>query len=285
MSLQRMIDKTLPVRKAAFRFLDRRGLRGVLGGGVSVYSLLRRGRGVWVTPENGLWVHRFADGYLVNRVIDTTLLETIDYVARDTFLHGLTVSPGDVVVDVGAGVGTEVLTFSRLAGPGGRVLAIEAHPETARALQRTVMLNRLRQVEVIAAAATAKECELSITDDEDHIKSQVRSDASSGAHRVPGRPLATLLRERGIERIDLVKMNIEGAELDALRGMGAALANVRQVAISCHDFLAPESAPHDWRRTFDGVRELLSDAGFELWTREADERPWVRHTWYGRRRT
>jgi hypothetical protein len=75
-------------------------------------------------------------------------------------------------------------------------------------------------------------------------------------------------------------MNIEGAELVALRGLGAELKNVRNVVIGCHDFLADETGDESYR-TKEDVRALLLAAGFVVVGRENDPRPWARDYLYG----
>jgi hypothetical protein len=54
-----------------------------------------------------------------------------------------TLSPGQVFVDVGANVGYFTLLGGQLVGPGGRVVAVEAHPGLAELLRRNVIMNGL----------------------------------------------------------------------------------------------------------------------------------------------
>jgi len=98
---------------------------------------------------------------------------------------------------------------------------------------------------------------------------------------VPLRTLDDVLKEHGIEQIDLLKMNIEGAELSALHGMPRLLRHVRQAVIACHDFLA--ETPGGPPPTKTAVRRLLVQAGFEVQGR-VDERPYVADFLYAVRR-
>ena len=72
-------------------------------------------------------------------------------------------------------------------------------------------------------------------------------------------PLDGLCEERGIREVAWVKMNIEGAERDALRGMERMAPHVQHLTISCHDFLGTE-----WGRTKDFVVEWLESHGFTV---------------------
>jgi hypothetical protein len=70
-------------------------------------------------------------------------------------------------------------------------------------------------------------------------------------------------------------MNIEGAERQAIQGMGTVLANTRHVCISCHDFLADDGGPEELR-TKDFVRDFLVERGFRVITRDDAPDPWTR---------
>jgi hypothetical protein len=87
-------------------------------------------------------------------------------------------------------------------------------------------------------------------------------DAAVG-ERVPARSLDSLFDELGLERVDLLKMNIEGAEVDALTGMARHRRDIRNVAISCHDFLAERGGSPKFR-TRSKVIELLEQWGFRI---------------------
>src|SRR4030095_12023579 len=65
---------------------------------------------------------------------------------RLAFFWGFQPTRGDVIVDVGAGVGEETLPFSRAVGDEGTVFCIEAHPRTFRCLQKLIHYNRLHNV-------------------------------------------------------------------------------------------------------------------------------------------
>jgi hypothetical protein len=66
-----------------------------------------------------------------------------------------------------------------------------------------------------------------------------------------------------IERIDFLKMNIEGAERLAIQGMARTLERTAAVCICCHDFLA-DSSGDESLRTQTVVVRFLRESGFEL---------------------
>ena len=188
---------------------------------------------------------------------------------------------GDVVFDIGAGVGGEVRLLSRLVGPTGRVVSVEAHPRTYGFLRRTIELNRLSNVTSLPVALAGVSGTVYLDNDsENHIANGLVG-REAGGMAVPGCTLAELMDRVGVDRIDLLKMNIEGAELAVLRAAAHdCLHRVRNVVISCHDFKA-EATGAAWQRTFAPVRDLLTAAGFVLRSRPDDHRPWIRHYLYG----
>jgi FkbM family methyltransferase len=204
-----------------------------------------------------------------------------DVLARDVFLQEYTPSTGDVVVDIGAGVGWELNLFSRLVGPSGRVVAVEADPETFRWLERRRELNGLSNVAAIQAAVTAEPGEVLISSEGFHEEHRLVD--SGPGHRVRALTLDGLLAEHEISRLDFLKMNIEGAERLALVGMDASAKSVRNLAVSCHDYMADRGGDGSMR-THAFVRDLLLRHGFELVERRADDdRDWARSYLYARR--
>jgi FkbM family methyltransferase len=189
--------------------------------------------------------------------------------ARDIFMQEYTPSAGDVVVDVGAGMGWELNLFSRLVGPSGRVLALEADPDTFLWLQRRRDLNGLANVTALQAAVADAPGELLISSEGDHETHRLVS--AGPGHRVPALTLADLAAEHDLARIDFVKMNIEGAERLALPGMEAIAGSVRNLAVSCHDYMADRGGD-DSMRTRAFVQDFLVGHGFEVRERRADDR-------------
>lgn len=150
--------------------------------------------------------------------------------ASDALLRGATpeghvfnmfkkyVSVGDVVVDVGANIGFHTFSLASLVGPTGKVFAVEADIMNAACLRRSVQESGLENVVVIPAAAsdTTGLIPLMSTDMTNNIFS----------HQTSGEQVSVAVGVRlddlGLPQgVKLVKMDIEGAELLALRGMDA----------------------------------------------------------------
>ncbi|MEV0004993.1 FkbM family methyltransferase [Micromonospora sp. NPDC050980] len=269
------------VRRQLTDLLIRRGPRLVALAGSVRLSMRHRTR-CRVRYDHGDWIFRYPEGTVVNTSLMHTPPAAEDRIVADLFLHGYRPRPGDTVLDLGAGVGGEVRLFSRLVGPHGRVVAVEGHPRTFRCLRRAVALNGLANVTLVPCAVVDEPGTVRLDEhDQTHLRNALTRDGRGGVE-VPGRTLAEIMSTLDLDRVDLLKMNIEGAELPALRGSSDALRHVRNLAVSCHDFLA-DGPGREWQRTFEGVTEVLREAGFTIRTRPDDPRPWVPYYVYASR--
>lgn len=204
---------------------------------------------------------------LISRVapIETGAWEFWDYLP----------GPGDVAMVLGAGLGNEVSTVARLVGPSGRVYAFEAHPATFAHLVRLCQVNRWANVEPVHAAITDRSGTVTISDDESFATNDIWRDEGI---EVDACSLDDFVRDRDIARVDLIAMNIEGAERLAVDGMASLAPLVRHASISCHDFIGVEE-----KATKAYVRAALLDLGFALRERSDHPHPVVRHVLYASR--
>jgi FkbM family methyltransferase len=253
--------------------------RTALSGLAVAYIAARRRRRCRVLAVDGHWVHEWSTGVVTDLIMTSRPPEAWDDDTRDVALHRYVPLPGDTVIDVGAGVGHETRLLSRLVGAEGRVIAIEANPRVHACLVDMVARNRLTNVTCVPLAVGDRAGSVTFADSDDHLGNAV---TSGGTVAVDVTTLDALAVELDLDRIAFVKMNIEGAEAAALRGMSASLGRVQSVCISCHDFLADTGADPSVRTKAE-VTALLQGAGFTLTTRD-DARPWIADYVYGERR-
>lgn len=126
---------------------------------------------------------------------------------------------GAVFVDAGANIGAYSVPASRQVGPGGRVVAFEAHPVTYAYLARNVAQNGLGNVVALNNALGSKSGWVEM----DYQRSNPGESHVAAGHKptAPRVELVTLddtLARLGIARIDYLKIDVEGYELEVLRG-------------------------------------------------------------------
>ncbi len=240
---------------------------------------------------DGMWVRRvgphfFPDPDLMNVAEpnwDRWAKQAVKHLrdADDYWFHVYKPQPGDIIVDIGAGRGEDVFAFSRAVGPTGCVWAIEPHPTSFAILEKFCALNGLSNVTTLNYACVDQPAELQIETMPVWESNYVRpGDASPTSHAVQGVTFDSLAERYGIDRIDFLKMNIEGAERTAIPGCRDALARARNVCIAAHDFRAARGEGESFR-TLEFVRAYLLDEGFRLTTRDDDPRYYVPYHVHG----
>ena len=203
--------------------------------------------------------------------------------AADYWFHVYKPQPGDTIVDIGAGRGEDVFAFSHAVGPRGRVWAIEPHPVSFEILRRFCDLNRLENVKALNYACLDEPGNLEIETLPVWESNYVRGgEPTPTSHPVKGVRFDDLAAEHGIDRIDFLKMNIEGAERLALSGCGEALRRARFACIAAHDFRAVRGEGEHFR-TLAHVQKVVAEAGFEIVMRD-DPRYYVPYHVHGVRR-
>jgi len=144
------------------------------------------------------------------------------------------ISPGDVVLDVGANVGLVTIPLALAAGATGRVIAVEPLHENIERLERNVEANGLSNVTVVEAAAGVEdgEIELNVAGDPAFASiDTITKHRATGTRIVTCRGLDSLWAEFGRPRVALVKVDVEGAELLVLDGAAELLRTCRPVLL------------------------------------------------------
>lgn len=141
------------------------------------------------------------------------------------------------MIDIGAGVGEEVLPVSDLVGSMGMIHAIEANPNTFAVLKYYCANNRLTNAVLHNLAITEKSGAIFIEDDGGYgVQNAIAMQQTGKMIEVNAQSLDDFIELNKIESIDLLKVNIEGAERFVVKGMDRSVANIKHIAISCHDF-------------------------------------------------
>ena len=281
----------LSYKRSLIRLLDRPGGRFLLGK-IATRFLRRRVRdGVEIAYLEGMWTRRvgphfFPDGLRFDYTyadFDSWKRQAEIYESdtKDFWLQHYRPQEGDVIVDVGAGRGEDMLTFSRAVGDAGRVIAIEAHPLSFAILKNFCRLNRLSNVTAVHLALMDKPGKVRIAESESSwMENAVGHGEVSSGIPVRAGTLSEICEEQGLKDIAFLKMNIEGAERFALLGMRAVMPRIRQICVACHDFRAKLGHGEQFRtRAF--VERFLVDHGFTLASRPDDPRDFVRDHVFG----
>jgi len=213
----------------------------------------------WYEFQPGLWMRL----NIRDLVQQTILLEGVWDPALTRFIQR-TLSPNDVFIDVGAHVGYFTLLASRRVGPGGTVLSIEPNPFALEQLRENIERNNLHNVLVVHTACGESRNVVKLylhAESNSSMASLYTSSAvASTAIDVPSTSLDDLCRDRGIRRVRLVKVDVEGAEVFVLRGMKRIMREMRPaIVLELHPQLLEEVGT-----PFDSVLALLQEFDYLL---------------------
>jgi FkbM family methyltransferase len=189
------------------------------------------------------------------------------YEPQETMLISRLLAPGQTFVDVGAHWGYFSLLAAEKVGPRGRVVAIEADPRIFDILQRSVALNTFANLSPVFVAASDREGEMvlqgfSESDDNWGISS-VAGPAQGREFTVHAEPLDRVLDRLGVGTVDLLKMDIEGAEWLALQGVRAGLGanRYRRILLEVHPIQLRSLGS-----SAEQVLQFLRSFGYRAWT-------------------
>jgi FkbM family methyltransferase len=143
------------------------------------------------------------------------------------------VKPGMSVVDIGANIGYFTMLSASLVGPSGLVMAVEPNPENIKALEASRRVNGFDQVLIIQAAAGRRTGLLALNVSHSNgMTGQLPDnlDAIFASRPVPCFALDAILPKD--RRISLIKIDVEGAELNALIGLSETIDRDQPVIVS-----------------------------------------------------
>jgi FkbM family methyltransferase len=138
-----------------------------------------------------------------------------------------------VFIDVGANIGRYTIKMARQIGNKGKVIAIEADPENYQALIENIKLNKLDNVFAFNIACWDKEEDIKffLASINEKGLSSIKEVVSDRVVTVHGNTLDNILKGLGIEKVDMVKIDVEGAEKEVLLGMRDTVARSNSIEI------------------------------------------------------
>ena len=164
---------------------------------------------------------------------------------------------GDVVLELGAGIGNETLVISKLIGKTGKIITLEPHPKTYNYLLKTLAFNKLKNVEPEQCVLSYSKNNIYFTDlRDDWIKNKISND---GQIKIKKMSFEDLFNKYQIKKINFLKCNIEGSEIELLKINKENLFKIENLCIECHDFMVDSQI-----QTYLKIKNFLKNNGYHI---------------------
>lgn len=180
------------------------------------------------------------------------------------------VRPEDVCLDIGAHVGMYTIPIALRVGSKGRVIAFEPNEQNFNSLLRNISFNKLDNIHSLRMAVSNEDGEIPFycrpNTDQHSIYPDIPWSSPNGQYTVlvKSARIDTLVSNGTIPKPNFIKIDIEGGELEAIRGLGEAGKHARAMLVEIHEkrlILAGHDDP------FDEVVNSLKNLGFSKFKR------------------
>ena len=168
------------------------------------------------------------------------------------FIRDNIIEDGDIVLDCGAHHGYTTILFANWVGDKGKVVAFEASPSSARILQSNIELNGLQNAVVEQKAVSSREGRICIS-------------GGSNSRVIPGKLVgveveATYLDKYSHLKPTFLKVDVEGFEIEVLKGAQEILKSKPKLAIEVHvDML------RNYNSAVEDLFSLIDEEGYTFW--------------------
>lgn len=172
------------------------------------------------------------------------------------YLNEKEIKPNDIIVDIGAHIGSFSVFSSQYAK---NVISYEASPENYKLLIENIRLNSLKNIKAQNTAIYSKKCKMDFVLDKGNTGgNSFYLNSQKGKLQINAIPLSQIFTDHKLNRIDFLKMDVEGAEYEILLNTPKKyLDKINKIALEYHDYFPTEH----------NVQELvvfLKKNGFEV---------------------
>ena len=163
---------------------------------------------------------------------------------EEDIIEHFTPKEGDIVVDIGAHMGRYTIIGAKRVGAQGKVVAIEAHPGNFEMLNRNIKLNQLTNVIPMNYAVYSKETKIKLylPDEEsgytmhhsimsNYVFTKYKDKTEDKFVEVSANTLDYFLQLEGITDVNWIKIDVEGAEFEVLKGAHNVLSNSKNISL------------------------------------------------------
>jgi len=190
--------------------------------------------------------------------IDASIYYTGDYEAYLKKIFKRLIKPNNVILDIGANIGFHTLYFAELTGTNGKVIAFEPIPHNFAALENNISLNNFPQIVMINKALGNTNSQMNI-----HINEQAQNPGAFNLFEdgvkntiIECTKGDDYLQENNIKKVDFIKIDVEGFELEVLKGLAETIKLFNPIIIFEYDYNYQSKLNNDPTIIFNYLKTL-----------------------------
>ena len=203
----------------------------------------------WLKNED-IAIYTTADNF-----IEYAILSTGTYENEISKLINISLKPGFVALDIGGNIGIQSIRMSKCVGLGGKVYSFEPLNYLQAKFKKNIALNRCENITLFPLALSDTDGELTVNIDEHNWNQGTfnlqQPDSGSVPQKIAVKAGDGLNEVQSLERIDLIKIDVEGFEFQVLRGLKEALKKHQPRIIFEYDH-------HHWRDTAQSIADCFA---------------------------
>ena len=215
-------------------------------------------------PQKPVCCLKYGNRKKLNKLIEYKECELFYFILVEQFIKNIyerryKIQEGNTVVSIGASIGTNTVVFSKEVGKEGKVIAIEPDTDRLKYLEKNIRMNKVDDnIILIKKGVWDKKAKM-----EFYKKNPAESSSlicSGNSKKITEFEVDTLdniLADLNIKKVDFIKMDIEGAEIEALNGMRKTLKN-NDVKLATASYHIVDGQP-----TYKTIIRMMKKLGFK----------------------
>lgn len=165
----------------------------------------------------------------------------------------VSIKPGNIIIDIGANIGTFTVKAAKATGETGRVIAIEPDADNLQILTKNIHANKLTNVTIVPKGVWSSKSLMKLFKAESGFNHSIVEERDSFTE-VEVDTIDNILENLGVTKADILKLDIEGAETEAIRGMDKTLG-IANVITGEYHFI-------NGRSTYRNISQTLESKDF-----------------------
>jgi FkbM family methyltransferase len=187
----------------------------------------------WLSDER-IAIYTTADNY-----IEWTILSSGTYESDIEKLISISLTEGDVALDIGGNIGLQSLRMAKYVGKSGKVLAFEPLNYLRKKFLKNIHLNRLKNINLYPYALSDQESKMTFSVNEHHWNqgtfSLMQSDNGTTLQEIEVKIADEMVEIINLQKLTLIKIDVEGFEFNVLKGLSNTIEKFKPRIIFEYD--------------------------------------------------